>query len=215
MKRLIVMSLMVITVFGLKAQNTSPVELAQSTANNYQAGLHYDVLTPAYQGRTEEPVVYEFFSYMCPGCNAFEPIMQQLKGRISAEQTIVRVPVAFYSQWEPHAKAYHALKMMGVLDQTHEALFAAIHQYKKPLRTLEDIAQYLSASFSIDAEKFLATAQSFAVDAQLRKDQQMAKAMGIGSVPTLIVNGRYKPDFDQLKTAANILDATVYLLDQQ
>jgi len=215
MKRLVVMSLMMIAVFGLQAQNTSPVELDPSSANNYQAGLHYDVLTPAYQGRTDDPVVYEFFSYMCPGCNAFEPIMQKLKGQINEPQTIIRVPVAFYALWEPHAKAYHALRMMGELEQAHEALFAAIHQYKKPLRTLEDIAAWLSDSFSIDSQKFLSTAKSFAVDSQLRKDKQMAKTMGIGGVPTLVVNGRYKPDFDQLKTPANILDATVYLLNQK
>ncbi|VAW47490.1 hypothetical protein MNBD_GAMMA02-1100 [hydrothermal vent metagenome] len=125
------------------------------------------------------------------------------------------MPVAFYAQWEPHAKAYHALRMMGELEQAHEALFAAIHQYRKPLRTLEDIAVWLSTSFTIDEQKFLSTAQSFAVDTQIRKDQQMMQAMGIGTVPALVVNGRFKPNFDQLKTPVNILEATVYLLNQE
>jgi len=118
------------TVFGADAQtlpNNSAAEPLKTTANKYQAGLHFDLINPAWQGRTDDPVVYEFFSYMCPGCNAFEPIMQQLKGQISEPQTIIRVPVAFYAQWEPHAKAYHALRMMGELEQAHEALFAAIH----------------------------------------------------------------------------------------
>jgi thiol:disulfide interchange protein DsbA len=217
MKLLIMTVTALMSVFGVSAEtspNSSEAKVLNATQNKYQAGLHYDLINPAWPGRTEEPVVYEFFSYMCPGCNAFEPIMQELKGQISETQTIIRVPVAFYSQWEPHAKAYHALQMMGELEQAHEALFAAIHKFKKPLRTLPDIAAWLSNSFAIDEQKFLSTAQSFAVDAQIRKDKQMVKAMGIGTVPTLVVNGRFKLNFDQLKTPANILDATVQLLNQ-
>ena len=53
-----------------------------------------------------------------------------------------------------------------------------------------------------------------AVNAQFRKDKQMAQAMGIGGVSTLVVNEKYKPNFDQLKTPDNILELTQQLLDQ-
>jgi|GEM_PF-5445318 len=42
----------------------------------------------------------------------------------------------------------------------------------------------------------------------------MAQAMGIGGVSTLVVNEKYKPNFDQLKTPDNILELTQQLLDQ-
>ncbi len=204
------------SVFAIQAQSlpgSNEVLGSKAKQSQFQAGLHYDLITPAWSAEDDAAVVYEFFSYMCPGCNGFEPIMQKLEEKISESQKIVRVPVAFYAQWEPHAKAFHALKMMGHLDQTHEALFAAIHQYKKPLRNLDDIAKWLDKSFKIDAQKFLSTAASFAVDSQLRKDKQMAQAMGVGGVPTLVVNGRYKPNFDHLKTSDEILEITTYLLD--
>jgi len=216
MKLLIFVGAALFLVFNLHAQalpeNIEAISV--EAESKYQAGLHYDVITPAWEDNTDESVVYEFFSYMCPGCNGFEPIMQQLEEKISESQTIIRVPVAFYSQWEPHAKAYHALNIMGHLDQAHAALFAAIHQYKKPLRNIEDIAAWLSVSFAIDEQKFISTANSFAVDSQLRKDKQMAQIMGIGGVPTLVVNGKYKPNFDQLKTSDNILELTQQLLGQ-
>ena len=215
MKLLITAFIALFTLFDLHAQVNSELDSSKATQNKYQAGLHYNLITPAWSGSSEEAVVYEFFSYMCPGCNSFEPTMQKLEGKINESQKIIRVPVAFYSQWEPHAKAYHALRLMGELEHAHEALFAAIHQYKKPLRTLEDIAGWLSSSFAIDAQKFISTAKSFAVDSQLRKDKQMAQAMGIGGVPSLVINGRYKPDFDQLKTSDNIIESTMYLLGQE
>ena len=205
------------SVCGLNAQSltdANETDLKNTTSVKYQAGLHYDLINPAWQGETDGSVVYEFFSYMCPGCNAFEPHIKQLEGRLTESQSIVRVPVAFYPQWEPHAKAYHALNMLGHLELTHEALFAAIHQYKKPLRTLEDVAAWLHASFAIDQQKFLSTAQSFAVDSQLRKDKKMAQVMGIGRVPTLVVNGRFKPNFKKLETPSMILDVTEFLLNQ-
>ncbi len=201
----------------LYAQSKPESELASQEVpeQKFQAGVHYELLSPAWESAEKEAVVYEFFSYMCPGCNAFEPYMEQLQGRMNESQKIIRVPVAFYPQWEPHAKAFHALKMMDELDRVHKALFAAIHQYKKPLRTLEDLAAWLSDSFGIDEQKFLATAKSFAVDSQMRRSKKMAQAMGVGRVPTLVVNGQYKPSFDTLKTPDNILAATVNLLEQK
>ncbi len=189
-------------------------KLDSSSSATFQAGIDYKIINPAWPTDTDKTVIYEFFSYMCPGCNAFEPHMEQLTERTSEQQEIVRVPVSFYQQWEPHAKAYYALKMMGELDKAHKPLFAAIHQYKKPLRSLEDIGQWLSASLGIDQEAFLSTAKSFAVDSQVRKANQMVKAMGIGGVPRLVVKGKYMPDFDQLKTVDNIIEATLYLANK-
>ncbi len=208
----------IFSAFGIHAQSvaSSNEEIkSKSNQNQFQAGLHYDLITPAWSSEGDAAVVYEFFSYMCPGCNGFEPIMLKLEGQIDESQKIIRVPVAFYPQWEPHAKAYHALRIMGHLEEAHGPLFAAIHQFKKPLRSLDDIAKWLADSFKIDAQSFLSTAQSFAVDTQLRKDKQMAQAMGIGGVPSLVVNGRYKPNFDQLKTSDDILEITDFLLDQK
>lgn len=203
-----------ILIFLLSAFNAKANEPATSSDTAFQAGIDYKLINPAWSTDSDKTVIYEFFSYMCPGCNAFEPHMENLEKKTSQQQEIVRVPVSFYKQWEPHAKAYYALKMMGELDQAHKPLFAAIHQYKKPLRTLEDIGQWLSTSFGIDKEGFISTAKSFAVDSQIRKANQMVKAMGIGGVPRLVVEGKYMPDFDQLKTADNIIEATLYLANK-
>lgn len=185
-----------------------------SVAKKFQAGVHYDLIDPAWKGSVEGPVVYEFFSYMCPGCNAFEPTMQRIEEQITESQSIIKIPVAFHKQWEPHAKAYYALKVMGHLDSVHQAYFAAIHQYKKPLRNLDDIGSWLSTAFAIDKQKFISTAESFAVDSQLRKGMKMYQAMGLGGVPSLVVNGRYKPNFEKLKTHDKIVAATLELLNQ-
>ncbi|MEZ5470636.1 MAG: hypothetical protein R3E90_02565 [Marinicella sp.] len=42
----------------------------------------------------------------------------------------------------------------------------------------------------------------------------MVKTLGIGGVPRLVVDGKYLPDFKQLKTADNIIEATLYLANK-
>ncbi len=182
--------------------------------SNFQANMHYQVLSQGIQQEPEEQVVYEFFSYMCPGCFKFEPIMKTLKANLKPEQKIIRVPVAFYEQWRPHALTFYTLQSMGHLDKVHDQFFNAIHQKRLPLRSLEDIADWLSKSFQIDQKEFLGLANSFQIYSQLRKAKQMAKTAGVSGVPTLIVNGQYKPDFDQVGSVNEVIDLTTYLLSQ-
>ena len=198
------------------AQSIDQDVAAINTMSQYQAGIHFELINPAWPSDGGLPVVYEFFSYMCPGCFSFEPVMNQLESQSNGDETstnfqIIKVPVALYPQWEPHAKTYYTLKMMGELDRVHQAFFAAIHQYKKQFRTLDDIAVWLSASFGIDQKSFVDNANSFAVDSMMRKGQQMIKTMGVNRLPTLVVDGKYKPNFDQLKTKNDILGVTLYL----
>lgn len=48
-------------------------------AAQFKEGEHYQVLkTPV----SSSPVVSEFFSFYCPHCNTFEPIIAQLKQQL-------------------------------------------------------------------------------------------------------------------------------------
>ncbi len=208
MRKYLTLLLLINLWLTAQAQSENPANVTEQT---YQAGIHYEVINPAWGDDTKEPVVYEFFSYMCPGCNSFEPVMDQLSKEAKGQYKIIKVPVTLYPQWEPHAITYYVLESMGELDRVHKAFFAAIHQYKKQFRTLDDIADWVSASFAIDKKSFLSQAQSFMIDGKMRKAQQMIKAMRINRLPTLVVDGKYKPQFDQLKTQDQIIGITRYL----
>ncbi len=197
---------------SLLAQENS----TQSKQNEtFQAGVHYTLINPPWPDASEHPVVYEFFNYKCPGCNAFEPYMEQIEHQLTDQQKVVRVPVIFNAAWKPFTQAYYALAAMDQLEPAHKALFHAIHKQKKNLRNLEDIASWLGSEFNIDAAEFLTTANSFAVDSQVRKGVQMANKLGVSRIPTVIVNGKYKLNFKQLQTPTAITDAVAYLLTQQ
>lgn len=183
---------------------------------NYQAGIHYTVLNPAWDTEAEdEVVVYEFFGYLCPHCYSFQPYMKAFEQRKKDNVKLVRVPVVFQPIWEIYAKAYYTAESMGLLEKSHNAFFEAIHQHKKQFRTIEQIADWYASSFGVDKDKFLSTANSFMVDGMVRKGNQMMRQMQITSTPTIVVNGKFKPNAKQLKSREAMMDMVDYLIDAE
>lgn len=188
------------------------ISSVQSAENNseFQAGIHYQVMSPSIPSDDNKPVIYEFFGYTCPGCNAMQPVMHELE--TNAEFKLVRVPVVFHETWEPFAKTYHTLELMNLTEKTHAAIFKAIHVNKQILRNIDQVANWLESSFGIDKEQFMSMSQSFAVDGKMRQAEKLRKSMNVTNTPTLIVNGKYKPNNTKLGTKANIIKLTQELL---
>jgi thiol:disulfide interchange protein DsbA len=103
---------------------------------------------------------------------------------------------------------------MGILDESHEALFSALHNERRPLRTLEDLAEF-HAQFGVDAEEFEATASSFPVESRLRMGNASLGKWQIRSTPTMIVNGKYRVSPWRGSTFEDVLDVTDYLIARE
>jgi thiol:disulfide interchange protein DsbA len=91
----------------------------------------------------------------------------------------------------PLSKAYYALRQLGVDEKLHTALFDAVHKERRPLNAPEQIADFV-ASHGVDREAFLKAYNGFAVDAEVRKAQQLARQYGITGVPAMVVQGKYR-----------------------
>ena len=66
-----------------------------NAAPEFKEGVNYDVLK---QTATAQPEVLEFFSYYCPPCAKFEPIVEQLDHDLPKEVAIKKNPVAFFER---------------------------------------------------------------------------------------------------------------------
>jgi thiol:disulfide interchange protein DsbA len=167
----------------------SPV-VAQSS--KYQAGVHYFEIDQAAAPSTDGNVeVVEAFSYMCSHCNTFEPFISNWLSRKPENVEFKRIPVIFGRRtWELYARAYVTAEMMGIAEVAHGPLMDALWKEKKILRSIEELSEFYS-DFGVSAAEFVATSQSFAVDARLRKDQSLTQSYGVNGTPTLIVSGKY------------------------
>lgn len=177
-------------------------------------GIDYKILSPAWEQaeQTEKPVVYEFFGYTCPGCNYFQQTMH--KTEKNNDFTLIRVPVVFHATWEPYARAFHALQLMGHTEKTHASIFNAIHNQGRKWRNVEQIGDWLATTHGIDKSTFIKNCQSFAVETMMRKADKMRQHMQVSNTPTIVINGQYKAVFKDLAQQDKNIGIIEFLLKQ-
>ncbi len=148
-------------------------------------------------GRIE---VVEFFGYVCPYCAAVQPTVRAMKAKLPPDVNMVYVPAAFGATWDTYAKAFYSADAMGLVAQSHDAMYRAIH-IDKTLKgergedSPEQIAAFY-ANYGADPKQFVSSMQSFAVAAKVSRGKQyMTQAFSNGdgpSTPTFLVNGKYR-----------------------
>jgi thiol:disulfide interchange protein DsbA len=182
-----VLSLLFAIPFGLaQAQSAAPV-----------AGKDY-VEIP--NGRPLDAVegtviVEEYFNYICPACNGFEPLLVAWAGKLPPYAKLVRIPATFRPDFMQYAKAYYAAEAFGIVDKTHHAVYEAIHTtHKLPAEgdpvDEEKIAAFYS-DYGVSKADFLNAMHGFGVDVKIKKATDHMTKSKVPSTPALIVNGRY------------------------
>jgi thiol:disulfide interchange protein DsbA len=171
-------------------------------------GTHYFLVEPARPtsvppGKVE---VTEAFSYGCPACNAFLPVMRKLSQSLPPNAVLDYLPVSFNpsEDWPMFQQAFCTAQVLGIAEKTHDAMFDAVwktgelsidpaaQRMKGHLPTIEDAARFYKAHAGVAVEKFLSTAKSFVVDAKDRTDDDLVLAYHVDRTPTIIVNGKYR-----------------------
>jgi len=182
-----------------KVDGQSNVELQQKEPQKeseeaaYVVGTDYEVLAKEYN--TQKPdkvVVYEFFGYTCPHCFHFEPFIEPWSKSKPASVEFVKVPLNFHPSWSIYQQAYLTAESMGIAEQTHSALFKALHEKNKRFSSLDELAQWYADESGVNKDEFISTADSFIIDANQRKADGLGFQMQITGTPTVIVDGKYK-----------------------
>ena len=152
----------------------------------------YEKVTPVQPievaGKVE---VVEFFWYGCPHCFSFEPVLNEWLKNQTDQVNFIRVPAVFSKRWGRHAKAFFTAQALGVSEQLHADFFNAIQVKKQRLETEDQLVDFFVAH-GIDEQDFRNAYHSFLVDAKMRQAQSMGPRYGVTSVPTIIINGKYR-----------------------
>lgn len=183
-------------------------------AQKYQEGVHYFNIDHPDTTPRDYVEVTEVFSYLCTHCKDFEPYIDHWLPKQPADVHFSRIPVEFgRATWGLYARAYVAASVLGIENKSHVAMMDAIWKDHKQMRTMDQLADWYS-QFGVDKDRFMATAQSFAVDMRLRREQQEAKDYGVNGTPTMIVDRKYRvsaggavSDFDTMLDVVDFLVA--------
>lgn len=162
------------------------------------------------EGKVE---VVEVFGYVCPACAAFHPVVSAWEAKLPADVRFTYVPAPFGPEWIPYAKAFYVAESLGLVGKSHDAVIRAIHVQQslpgegdKPDEAA--IARFY-AQYGADPKSFLSTMNSFAIDAKINRGKQFMIRSGVGSTPTIVVNGKYRVEGKSWQDKLRIADTLV------
>ena len=164
--------------------------LLGSAALAAELGRDYKLLNPAQPASTEKIEVLEFFFYGCSHCFHLHPLMSKWEKTMPKDVALTYVPTIFRDSWEPMARTYYSLELLGQLHPLHDALYKAWNVDKTDLSDEARILDFV-APHGVDRAKFSATYNSFTMLSKVARAKQMIRSYGITGTPALIVDGKY------------------------
>ncbi|GAC33885.1 thiol:disulfide interchange protein DsbA/DsbL [Paraglaciecola polaris] len=194
------------------------VPLQACAQEQWKEGEHYTVINDT---ATDKPVINEFFSYWCPHCYNFEPLVAKIKSKISDDVKFEKVHVNFMGFTSPEIQddASRALMVARALkkeDTLSNAIFRYIHVQKSPVTSIKDLKNIFLVNGVEDAE-FDKLVSSFGVNSMLNKNNKLIVKYRkhLSGVPNFIVNGKYQAKFTRDMTNDDIVDLIVWLSKQK
>jgi thiol:disulfide interchange protein DsbA len=208
------------------------VSMPARAAQTWTEGVNYFLIQPARTpsvppGKIE---VTEAFSYACPACNIFQPAMHKLKQAMPANVVVDYLPAAFNTaeDWPMFQLAYVTAEILGVAQQTHDAMFDAVWKggdlsitdtatraLKTRMPSIEDAAKFYSQHAGVPVEKFIAASKSFSVDLKVRTDEDLIMGYKVDRTPTIIVNGKYRLHVESAGGTDQLIDLVKYLVAKE
>jgi protein dithiol oxidoreductase (disulfide-forming) len=223
------MKLLRAALLGVLALVLAPVTQAAQT---WTEGSNFEVITPAQ--RTGVPTgkveVMEVFSYGCPACNSFQPVIAALERSLPSNAQMAFLPASFKPEedWPMLQRAYFTAQALGISTRTHQAIFDAVwktgelgiadpatHRLKNPQPSIEAAAKCYERLTGVKSDAFLSTAKSFGIDLKMRAADNQIIAIQVPSTPCIVVNGKYRIIMDSLHSQDDLNGLVRYLVDKE
>ena len=148
--------------------------------------------------------VIEFFSYGCPHCGEFEPLLQGWLKNLPPDVQFRRVPVSFQDKWVPLAKEYYTLEALGEDSRLSPEMFIAIHGKGINLANEKTFFDW-AASHGLDRKKVEDMYNSFAMSGKMNRAMQQAKVFNAQSVPLIVIDGKFVVSTEKVGSHAAML----------
>lgn len=150
--------------------------------------MRFKTPVPVETGKKIE--VIEFFSYGCPHCGEFEPLLQAWLKTLPADVQFRRIPVVFQERWIALAKEYYTLEGLGEESRMSPEVFAAIHAKGIDLANDKKFFDW-AAGKGLDKKKVEDMYNSFAIGGKVNRARMLAQTYQVQSVPLIIVDGKF------------------------
>jgi thiol:disulfide interchange protein DsbA len=185
----------------------------QLPAGKWVAGVNYRPLVPAQPtdaapGKVE---VVEVFWYACSHCYALDPFIESWRKTKPAYIEFKRVPVTWQAVHQSHAKLFYTLEALGKEESLHSAVFAEMHENKNFMYMQGNDKETLNAQVTfakahgISEADFTNAYNSFTVQTDMAKADDLVHRYHVDGVPLLVINGKYVTDVNMAGSQANVM----------
>jgi protein dithiol oxidoreductase (disulfide-forming) len=190
--------------------------------NDPYAGKYFKIDPPQHTNSPRQVEIVELFWYTCPHCKYFDA--HYLKGWLEnwnetypGDLSFRQMPAVFDNDSRiPLAKAFYVADALGVLEEIHTPLFEAIHDKKKKMNDQEALQKFFLDKAGISKEDFDETYDSFSVeDVDIPRAKNKTKEYGVDSVPTIIINGKYRLTSEQANGYTQMKQIIDYLIEKE
>jgi thiol:disulfide interchange protein DsbA len=165
----------------------------------FKEGEHYFRMVPTQPtvGGADKIEVAESFMYSCPHCFTLEPYINAWAAEKDPGVRFVRIPAMFNQVAQMHAQIYFTQEIMGrngILQDPaafHAAVFEEYQRRGNRLTSMASIRKLFNR-YGVSDEDFDKTWKSFEVNQMMRVSGDLVRRYNIISVPTIVVNGKYR-----------------------
>jgi thiol:disulfide interchange protein DsbA len=181
----------------------------------YEEGTHYVELQIPLKTADESKIeVTEYFSYGCPHCFQFDPMITAWHEELPADVLFNRTPAIWNADYQVYAQTYYTAEVLDVAEKLHTPLFQAIHAQQMRLNDPKLMAMFF-AEYGVDPLDFAKVYNSFGVRASVQTAEARGRAYRAGGVPAIIVNGKYRIEGKMAGSNSNMLRITNFLIQKE
>jgi len=186
---------------------------AKLPAGKWVAGTNYRPLSPAQPTDVapDKVEVVEIFWYACPHCYALDPYLESWRKSKPAHIEFRRVPVTWGPVHRAHAQLFYTLQALGKEEAVHAAVFSEMNDRKNYMFAQGNERESLAAqvafvkSQGISEADFMNAYNSFSVQTNLQKADELMRRYKVEGVPLLVINGKYLTDVSMAGSLANVI----------
>jgi thiol:disulfide interchange protein DsbA len=170
----------------------APVAAPVNVIGEFMAGRDYELVrNPAPQlSNASQVQVCEFFMFKCIYCFNFEASLSAWEQTLPDDVSLERVPALFNPLARLHAQAFYTAELLGAERGLQTKFYEELHVFGNPLDTPAAIREFFGRN-GLAREAFDQAFASPAVEARMRRAEELNALYGVTATPSLGVNGRY------------------------
>ena len=198
-----------------KIEENSAIQLGIDSASNYQDGRHYETLEKPFSTRDSSKVeVIEFFWLSCGHCYNLEGYVSVWEKTLPNDVDFYRSHITWHAQAETQARLMYTARALGIEEEAIAGAFYAIHR-ERQLMTGQSELESFFRGLGVSTEKYRAISSSFGVNNAVSQANKRMRNYKLQSVPSFIVNGKFKVAAIQGQSTEELIEVVEYLVEKE